>query len=403
MEISITGVGAATPLGCDYRTIAHNLLAGTSGIRRISRFPVDDHPSQIAGMVESIPTPAGWNEDDFARLSRIDRLPLWCCATALQDASWWERRTAVRVGLVMGTSTEWSTAWELDSQAGGRRIYEAQEPVPTLVQRTARALAISGPVLALSAACASGNYALFLARQWLRLGWVDVCLAGACDLAVTPVSLAGFGNLRALSRRNDDPQHASRPFDRQRDGFVISEGGAILVLEPLTSARGRHAKIYAQLAGCGASSDAFHMVIPSSDPAHAARAMRQALADARLNPDQVDYVNAHATGTLVGDLAEARVLEQVFGNALARVPVSSTKSMTGHMLTAAAAMEALACIVAMEHQAVPPTINLDEPDPDCRLRHVPHHALPHPVKVAVSNSFGFGGSNTCVVLAKGER
>ena len=198
-------------------------------------------------------------------------------------------------------------------------------------------------------------------------------------------------------------QRASRPFDRNRDGFVASEGGAVFVLESLTSAHNRHAKVYASVAGCGASSDAFHMVIPSSDPSPAARAMRQALADARINPDQVDYVNAHATSTPVGDLAEARVLDIVFGDSLAKVPVSSTKSMTGHLLTGAAAVEALACIVAMEHQAVPPTINLDEPDPECRLRHVPHHALPHPVRVAVSNSFGFGGSNTCVVLSRGRR
>ena len=402
MEISITGVGAATPLGCDYRTIANNLLAGTSGIRRISRFAVEDHLSQIGGIVERIPTPAGWNEDEFIRLSRIDQLAFWCCATALQDAGWWDRRSAVRVGLVLGTTAEWTTAWEWDSQAGGRQIYEPQQHLPTLVQRTSQALAISGPVLTLLAACASGNYALFLARQWLRLGWVDVCLAGACDMALTPVSLAGFGNLRALSRRNDDPQRASRPFDRNRDGFVVSEGGAVFVLEPLTSARSRNAKIYARVAGFGASSDAFHMVIPNSDPSAAAKAMHQALADARINPDQVDYVNAHATGTVVGDQAEARVLELVFGDVLLKVPVSSTKSMTGHLLTGAAAVEALACIVAMEHQAVPPTINLDEPDPECRLCHVPHHALPHPVRVAVSNSFGFGGSNTCVVLLIGE-
>jgi 3-oxoacyl-[acyl-carrier-protein] synthase II len=219
-------------------------------------------------------------------------------------------------------------------------------------------------------------------------------------MAVTPMSLAGFGNLRALSRRNGDPAAASRPFDKGRDGFVMGEGGALFVLEPAATARKRSARVYGRVAGCGASSDAHNMVIPSPDPAPAMAAMCQALTDAGAAPEEVDYVNAHATSTPVGDVAEANVLRGVFGDALPRVPVSSTKSMTGHLLTAAAAVEALACVVAMERGAVPPTINLDDPDPDCPLCHVPNEARPHPVRVAVSNSFGFGGSNTCLVLEK---
>jgi 3-oxoacyl-[acyl-carrier-protein] synthase II len=223
-------------------------------------------------------------------------------------------------------------------------------------------------------------------------------LAGACDMAVTPMSLAGFGNLRALSRRNDEPELASRPFDKERDGFVMGEGGAVFVLERAESARRRSARVYAEVAGCGASSDAHNMVIPSPNPEPATLAMRQALSDARVNPADVDYINAHATSTPVGDIAEARVLEAVFGTALPCVPVSSTKSMTGHLLTAAAAVEAVACLVAMERMALPPTINLHQPDPECNLRHVANQAEVHQVRVAVSNSFGFGGSNTCLVL-----
>src|SRR5262249_33398428 len=219
-----------------------------------------------------------------------------------------------------------------------------------------------------------------------------------CDLGVTPLCLAGFGNLRALSRRNGDPEGASRPFDRDRDGFVMSEGGAVFVLEPAPLVRQRSARVYGCIAGCGASSDAYNMVIPSPHPEPAVAAMRQALADARIDPTDVDYVNAHATSTPVGDIAEARVLEEVFGPALARVPVSSTKSMTGHLLTAAAAAEAVACLAAMDRRAVPPTINLENPDPECRLCHVANQARPHTVRTAVSNSFGFGGSNTCLVL-----
>jgi 3-oxoacyl-[acyl-carrier-protein] synthase II len=212
------------------------------------------------------------------------------------------------------------------------------------------------------------------------------------------MALAGFGNLRALSRRNAEPQLASRPFDRGRDGFVMGEGGAVFVLESAAAARRRGARAYAQVAGCGASSDAHNMVIPSSDPEPAIAAMRQALADAQVEAGQIDYINAHATSTPVGDVAEARVLQAVLGDSLRRVAVSSTKSMTGHLLTAAAAVEALACLIAMHRRAIPPTINLDDPDPECDLCHVPNEARPAEVRVAVSNSFGFGGSNTCLVL-----
>ena len=217
-------------------------------------------------------------------------------------------------------------------------------------------------------------------------------------MAVSSMSLASFGNLRALSRRNDAPKAASRPFDRGRDGFVMGEGGVVFALERSADAKKRGAKPWAELAGMGAKSDAFHMVIPSPEPAHAAAAMRQACADAEVDPPDLDYVNCHATSTPVGDIAEAKALALVLGEATARIPVSSTKSMTGHLLTAAAAFEALACVLALERQAVPPTINLDDPDPECPLRHVPWQAQEHRLRVVASNSFGFGGSNTCLVL-----
>ncbi len=394
----ITGVGTAMPLGNSYREVADSLLAGRSGVRAVRNFEVSEHPSRIGGEIDAVPCPEGWDPAAFARLHRLEQLTLWCCVGALRDSGWWERRSDVRIGLVLGTGAEWFILWEADALAGGRRVYTPSQDPDSMVDRTRRRLGLSGPALSVSAACASGNYALAQAKRWLELGWADVCVAGACDMAVTPMSLAGFGNLRALSRRNNDPEGASRPFDRERDGFVMGEGGAMFLLEPEASARRRSAKVYAAVAGCGASSDAHHMVIPSPHPEPATAAMRQALADAKLDPSAVDYINAHATSTPVGDAAEARVLEAVFGEALPRVPVSSTKSMTGHLLTAAAAVEALACLVAMEHRAVPPTINLHEPDPECKLCHVPNQAREHRVRVAVSNSFGFGGSNTCLVL-----
>jgi 3-oxoacyl-[acyl-carrier-protein] synthase II len=300
--------------------------------------------------------------------------------------------------LVLGMGAEWLAAWEEDALAGGTRLYQPEQDSEALVETARRKLWLSGPAASVSAACASGNYALAQARRWLELGWVDICLAGACDMGVSPMSLAGFGNLRALSRHNDDPAGASRPFDRGRDGFVMGEGGTVFVLEKAATARKRGARVYAEVAGCGASSDAYNMVIPSPDPLPAACAMRQALEDAGCASGEVDYVNAHATSTPVGDVGEARVLEKVFGADVRRVPVSSTKSMTGHLLTAAAAAEALACIIAMDRKAIPPTINLDDPDPECDLCHVANGARERAVRVAVSNSFGFGGSNTCLVL-----
>ncbi len=394
----ITGVGAITPLGHRYADIAERLLGGVSGVGRVAAFPVTDHPSQIAATIAHIPCPADWDERAFADSPRIDQATMWCCIGALQDAGWWTGRGATRIGIVLGNAADWNCFWEYDCLEGGTRAYEPQCQREPLTQRVCRQLALSGPAATLTAACASGNYAVALARRWLQMGWVDVCLAGACDLAITPINLAGFGNLRALSRRNDDPQSASRPFDRDRDGFVMGEGGTMFVMERADSARRRGARAYAEVAGCGASSDAYHMVIPSPHPEPAIAAMRKALADARLEPSDVDYVNAHATSTPVGDQAEAKVLETVFGAHTAKMPVSSTKSMTGHLLTAAAAVEALACIIAMDRQVVPPTVNLHHPDPECRLRHVPNQAEEHQVRVTASNSFGFGGSNTCLIL-----
>jgi 3-oxoacyl-[acyl-carrier-protein] synthase II len=237
-----------------------------------------------------------------------------------------------------------------------------------------------------------------MARQWVQLGWVDVCLAGACDIGVTPHSLASFGNLRALSRRNEQPAAAIRPFDRDRDGMVLGEGGAVFLLESAQRARIRKAHAYGEISAVGMTSDAHHLVIPSQDPAQAIAAVQQALEMARVNVDDVDYVNAHATGTPVGDACEARILQAVFGSSYARVPVSSTKSMTGHLLSAAAAIEALACLAAIAFGTIPPTINLDHPDPECDLCHVANTAVERQVRVAISNSFGFGGHNTSLVL-----
>src|SRR5262249_16861154 len=284
---------------------------------------------------------------------------------------------------------EWLVLWEDDALRGGTRVYDPGQDSESIVGIARRKLGLSGPAVSVSAACASGNYALAQARRWLEVGLVDGWLAGACDAAVTPRALAGFGNLRALSRRNADPAGASRPFDKGRDGFVMGEGGAMFVLEPAATARKRSARVYGRVAGCGASSDAHNMVIPSPDPGPAMAAMRQALADAGAAPEDVAYVNPHTTTPPPPDPPPPPVLQGAFTPGRGRRPVRSTKSLTGHLLTAAAGVEALACVVAMQRGVVPPTINLDDPDPDCPLCHVANEARQHPVRVAVSNSFGF--------------
>jgi 3-oxoacyl-[acyl-carrier-protein] synthase II len=397
--IWITGLGAATPLGEGFEANAESLLAGRSGVAKVTGFPVTDHPSQIAGRIDPVPCPPGWVPEAFDRRSPLERLVLWCCASALRDSGWWEQRSDIRIGVVLGLGAEWLIAWEEEGLRLGTVPPERRAEAKPVVAKVQDELGLAGPSLSLSAACASGNHALAQARRWLELGWADVCLAGACDMSVSPMSLACFGNLRTLSRRNDAPQSASRPFDAGRDGFVIGEGGAVFLLEPERRARRRGARAYASVSGFGATSDAYHPVIPSPDPAHAADAMSLALADAQLSPADVDYINAHAPGTPLGDPLEAAAIRLALGDAATWIPLSSTKSMTGHLLTAAGAVECLACLVAIARQAVPPTINLDNPDPSCAdLAHVRQQARPAAVASVLSNSFGFGGSNTCLVL-----
>ena len=376
--VYITGVGAVTPLGNDFAEISRNLLAGTSAIRKVTSFNVEEHPCQIAGQVENIPCPPSFNAEDFAKLLPLEQAALWSCAQALRDADLWQSRSNLRVGVVMGLGAEMMQNWTADSNRAGQRCFDPTLEGEATLERTCRALELHGPHLSVAAACASGNHALAFAKRWLEMGWVDVCLAGACDMGISTYSLAGFGNLRALSRRNHEPTQALRPFDLDRDGMVLGEGGAMFVLEPASKARSRGRSPYAELAGVGATSDSYHMVIPSPEPAQGIAAMQLALQDAQVNPDQIDYVNAHATGTPVGDPGETRILQAVLGNSVNSIPVSATKSMTGHLLGAAAAVEALACLTAIRFNAIPPTINLDRPDPKCQLHHVPNQARHRP-------------------------
>jgi 3-oxoacyl-[acyl-carrier-protein] synthase II len=397
--VVITGVGAVSPLGSSFGEIADALMAGRSGVRAIDPGEHARERIQFAAPVSGIPAPpaavSGLLPDEFERLGRLERLCLAPAAAALADSGL-PRDGAARIGIVLGLGAEHLKTWELDFLDGGTSVFEAGRD-RTLVHGLARRLGIRGPALTVAAACASSGYAMALGRTWIDAGWVDACLVGGCDI-LSPTSIAAFYNLRALSRRSDDPTKASRPFDGDRDGFVMGEGGAFFVLERRRAAVSRRARLMGELAGVGMSSDGAHMVIPSTDPVNAARAISAALADANVTPAEVDYVNAHAAGTPVGDVAEAGAIRMALGEAADAIPVSSTKSMSGHLVSGAAAFEALACLAAMDRQAAPPTVNLDRPDPQCPLDHVPHVARPRRIRVAASNSFGFGGSNLCLIL-----
>lgn len=398
-----TGVGVIAPLGTDLATVADALLAGSSGVRAIDPGPFGRSARQFAAPVTDIPDPPAACGVEAAGVAGLDRLARMClapAADALADAGLCgaARPAGMRIGLVLGLGAEQLKTWEIDFLAGGRRVLEPRRE-PSVVRRLAGLLGLDGPAVTVAAACGSSGYALAVARAWLDAGQVDACVAGGCDI-LSPTTIAAFYNLRALSRRDDDPARASRPFDRDRDGFVIGEGGAFLVLERQREARARGAAPRAELAGVGMSSDAAHMVIPSAEATHATAAITAALADAGVDPHEVDYVNAHAAGTPVGDVAESLAIRRALGAAADAVPVSSTKGMTGHLVSGAAAFEAVACLVALERQAVPPTVNLDHPDEQCRLDHVPHASRPCRVQVAASNSFGFGGSNLCLVLRR---
>lgn len=396
----ITGVGTVNPLGSNFEETTKALLSGVSGVVKVTEFALPDHLSSIAGKVKGIPHPTEVPDETFFQLNRLEQLILSCISQALQQSDLVGSSDLENTALLLGLGAELMYSWEIDRNNGGDRVGTPELDLQAISQLVQNIYGIRGPSSSVAAACASGNYAFAQAKQWLQMGLGEVCIAGAADLFVTPMAMACFGNLRALSRRNDAPTEASRPFDSDRDGFVMGEGGAVFVLETASHARKRGAKPMAELAGFGASSDAFHLVIPSPNPAPAVKAMRAAIKDAKINPEEIDYVNAHATSTPVGDVSETKVLKEVLGERVRFVPISSTKSMTGHLLSGAAAMNATACLVALQEQTIHPTINLHNPDPECNLRHVANQAEEHPVNIAVSNAFGFGGSNTTVVFKK---
>ncbi len=407
-RVVITGLGALTSLGNDYETTWQNLLAGESGAGQITQFDDSEYEVHFACEVRDFDA-SQWMEYKSAR--RIDRFSQLAVAAARQaeaDSGIVIANEPDRVGASVATGIGGLKSFQDCTDTLRNRGPDRVNPfsIPAIIPNMGAAqvsmeLGTKGPLSSQCTACAASNMSIGDGADAIRLGRADVMLCGGTEAPVTQVAIAGFTAMRALSRRNDDPKRGSRPFDGQRDGFVMGEAGAMLVLEELEHAKARGARIYAELMGYGVSSDALHVTEPDPTGENPARAMRMAFADAGIDPSEIDYVNAHGTSTPVGDSAETRVLKLALGEEKAyATPVSSTKGATGHCLGAAGAVEAIFCILAARDGKVPPTINQETPDPECDLDYIPNEARDHEVRIAVSNSFGFGGHNACIVVRR---
>jgi len=407
-KVVVTGVGLVTPLGNDAATNWQNLTAGRSGIATIARFDASQLPVRIAGEVRGFDPLLYIEKRDVKKMDAFTHYALAAAQMAVEDAGFAvEAETAERVGVIIGVGMGGiSTLLEAHQNfldAGIRKLSPFM--IPRLISNMAPGqIAIrfgaKGVNYAPASACASGGHAVGEAYRLIRLGMQDAMLAGGAEAAVTPLSVGGFAVMRALSTRNEEPERASRPFDAERDGFVMAEGAGVLVLEERQRALARGARIYAQVTGYGANADAYHITSPAPNGEGAAGCMRLALRDAECPAEEVDYINAHGTSTPYNDVNETQAIKHVFGEHARRLAVSSTKSMTGHLLGAAGAVEAAYTVLSMHHGVIPPTINYEHPDPECDLDYVPNQARNAAVRVALSNSFGFGGTNACLAFRR---
>jgi 3-oxoacyl-[acyl-carrier-protein] synthase II len=387
------------------------LTAGRSGIRAIDRFPdIESYASRIAGQVTDFRAEDFIEAKEIKKMDRFIHFAIGAAALAMDDSGLKiDAEFAEAVGVIIGVGMCGLDTLELTKEAllagGPRKI--SPFFIPKVISNLAPGhIAIrfgaKGINLTPTSACASGTHAIGEAFHLIRRGLQDAVIAGGAEAAITPLGVGGFAAMRALSTRNDEPERASRPFDKDRDGFVIGEGSGVLILEERDRAVKRGAKIYAEVIGYGANGDAHHMTAPAPEGEGAARCMRLAVQDAGVAPNEVDYINAHGTSTEYNDANESTAIKNVFGEHAARLAVSSTKSMTGHLLGAAGAVEGVYSVLALHHGVIPPTINYDTPDPACDLDYVPNHARKADIRVALSNSFGFGGTNACVIFRRGE-
>ncbi|BAH44600.1 MULTISPECIES: beta-ketoacyl-ACP synthase II [Brevibacillus] len=409
-RVVITGVGVVSPVGNDAQTFWNSLLEGKSGIDRVAAFDASDYPTQIAGEVKNFDPEQYMDKKEIRRTDRFVQFGLAAAKMAVEDAKLEiTPENAERVGVYIGSGIGGLTTWEEQHsvllEKGPRRV--SPFFIPMLIANMASgAVSIQygakGPTSSAITACATGTNAIGEALRLIQFDHADVMIAGGAEATVRPMGFAGFCSAKAMSTRNDEPQKASRPFDKDRDGFVMGEGAGVLILEELEHAKKRGATIIAELIGYGMSADAHHITSPSPGGEGAARCMASALKDAGVDPTEVQYINAHGTSTGQGDIAETQAIKTVFGEHAYKLAVSSTKSMTGHLLGATGGVEAIATAYALRDQILPPTINLENPDPECDLDYVPNHARKATVNVAVSNTFGFGGHNATVILKRYE-
>jgi 3-oxoacyl-[acyl-carrier-protein] synthase II len=407
-RVVITGMGAVTPLGNDAETFWENLTAAKSGAAAITAFDASDYPVTFACEVKDFDATRWIEHRKARRMDRFTHLVLAAARMAEEDSGIEIAEETDRIGVSVATGIGGLQSFHDCVLTLENRGPDRVNPlsIPAIIPNMGAAwvsmeLEARGPLSSQCTACAASNMAIGEAADAIRLGRADVMLAGGTEAGINSVGISGFAAMRALSRRNANPEGASRPFDAERDGFVMGEAGAIVVLEDLEHARKRGAKIYAELVGYGLSSDARHITEPDPTGRHPARAMAMALADARVAPDEIDYINAHGTSTPLGDASETRVIKLALGEENARkTPISSTKGATGHCLGASGAIEAITSILAVERNVLPPTINYETPDPECDLDYIPNEAREADVEVALSNNFGFGGHNACLVLRK---
>ncbi|HIX62685.1 MAG TPA: beta-ketoacyl-ACP synthase II [Candidatus Halomonas stercoripullorum] len=407
-RVVVTGLGLVTPVGNTVKESWENIVAGKSGITPIEHFDATGFNTRFGGSVKDFDISPYLNPKDARKMDLFIQYGVAAGAQAINDAGIeCSEENAERIGVAIGSGIGGLPLIEQNHNAllkgGARRISPFFVP-GSIINMISGNLAIQygfrGPNIAITTACTTGTHNIGYSARTIAYGDADVMVCGGAEMATTPLGLGGFSAARALSTRNDDPEAASRPWDRDRDGFVLSDGAGVLVLEEYEHAKARGAQIYAELVGFGMSDDAFHMTAPPEDGSGAALSMRNAIRDAKLDPSAVHYVNAHGTSTPAGDLAESRAIESVLGEAAKQVAVSSTKSMIGHLLGAAGAVEAVFSILAIRDQIAPPTINLDNPQEGCNLDYVPHTARDTKIDVALSNSFGFGGTNGTLVFAR---
>ncbi len=409
-RVVITGLGVVSPVGSKLDTFWKNITAGKSGIGRITKFDPEGFPVQIAGEVKD------FNPEDYfdrREVRRTDPFIQFAIAAAIQavehagldDSRVDKERVGVLIGSGIGGLTTIETQHKVLLEKGPRRV--SPYCVPMEIINMASGLVsirfgFKGPNLSVVTACATGTHAIGEAYRTILYGDADVMVTGGAESCITPLSIAGFAASRALSTRNEEPEKASRPFDKNRDGFVMGEGAGVVILEELEHAKKRGAPILAEVVGYGTSGDAYHMTAPAPNGEGAARAIENALKDAGISPEEIDYVNAHGTSTKFNDLYETMAIKSVFGEHAYRLKVSSIKSMIGHLLGAAGGVEVVASVMTLKTGIVPPTINYEEPDPECDLDYVPNEAIEYDVKCLLKNSFGFGGTNACLVLKRFE-